>query len=117
MVGVSLANDLDAEVVDDEIESGWACDMMEKARGVASGDVAIIGEMLDELDVGQAASLGKAVHAALDLGEELFVFNEWTEVIFFHDIVGNGPLGNVKVFVLAGVGEGGDEVEIGKIEA
>jgi hypothetical protein len=47
--------------------------------------------------------LRKAVHAGADLGKELFVFDEGKKVVFLHDIVGDGPFGDVEIFVLAGV--------------
>ena len=47
VVSVSLANDFDAKVIDDKIEGCGTGDVAEKSRGVAGGDVAIIGEVLD----------------------------------------------------------------------
>ncbi len=64
--------------------------------------------MLDELDVCKSSGLGKAVHAGADLGKELFVFDEATKVVFLHDIFGDGPFGDVEIFVLAGVCKRGD---------
>ena len=117
VVGMDLANDFDAEVIDDEIESGGTRDVTEEPWSMAGRDVTIVGEMLDEFDVGEPSSLGKAVHASADLSEELLVFDQGAKVVFLHDVFWDGPFGNVEVFVLAGVVERCDQVEVGKIKA
>ena len=117
MVGVGLANNFDAKVVNDKIEGCGAGDVAEESGGVASGNVAISGEVLDEFDVGESSSLGKTVHACANFGEESIVFDEGSKIVFVHYIIRNGPGGNVEVLILAGVGERGDEIEIGKVEA
>ena len=95
VVGMDLANDFDAEVIDNEIESGGTRDVTEEPRSMAGWDVTIVGEMLDEFDVCESSSLGKAVHASADLGKELFVFDEGAKVVFLHDVFWDGPFGNV----------------------
>ena len=112
MVGMSLANDFDAEVINDEIEGGGTCDVAEEPRGMASWDVAVVGEVFDEFYIGEAASLWKAIHAGADFGEKLFVFDEGAKIVFVHDVVGDGPFRDVQVFVLAGVVKRCDEVKV-----
>jgi len=51
VVGVGLAYYFNTEIIDDKIESGWACNVAEKSRSVASGDITIVCEVFDELDV------------------------------------------------------------------
>ena len=117
VVSVDLANYLDSEVIYDKVEGGGTGDVAEEAWGVASWDVSIVGEVFDELDVCKAPGLGKAIHSGTDFGEDAAVLDEGSKVIFFHDVVWDGPGWDVKIFILAGVIKGGDEVEVGEIEA
>jgi hypothetical protein len=43
--------------------------------------------------------------------------DERLEFVFIHDAVRDGPCGYPEVFILTGISERGDEVEIGKIHA
>ncbi len=43
--------------------------------------------------------------------------DERLEFVLIHDVVRDGPCGYPEVFILTGISERGDEVEIGKIEA
>ncbi len=51
MIGVGLANDFDTKVIDNKIESSGTRDVMEKSRGMTGGNISVVGEMLDELDI------------------------------------------------------------------
>ena len=50
--------------------------MAPETRGVFDGGVAVGGKVLDELFEGEAACLGKTVHAAADLGHDVTVVDE-----------------------------------------
>jgi hypothetical protein len=56
-----------AKVVDNEAEHDGARDVSEEAGSVLCGGVAKGGKVLDEVVVGNDASLQKAVHAFADL--------------------------------------------------
>ena len=47
MVSMGLADYFDSEVVDDKVEGDGTGDVAEKSRGVAGGNIAIFGEVLD----------------------------------------------------------------------
>ena len=108
VVGVDLTDNLDSEVIYDKVEGGGTGDVAEKAWGVASWDVAIVGKVLDKLDVRKAPGLGKAVHSGTDFCKDAAVLDEGSKVIFFHDVIWDGPGWDVNIFILAGVIKGGD---------
>ena len=43
--------------------------------------------------------------------------DQGAKAVFFHDVIRDGPHGDVHIFILAGVIERGDQVEISQIEA
>ena len=47
MVSMGLANDFDSKVVDAKVEGDGMDDVAEKSRGVAGGNIAIVGKVLD----------------------------------------------------------------------
>ncbi len=100
---MGLTDDLDAEVVYDEIERDGTSDVLEESGSVAGWNITIVGKVLDELDVRESAGLREAVHTGANFSEELLVFDERAKIVFFHYVLGNGPFGDVKVFILAGV--------------
>ena len=114
---MGLIDDLDTEVIYDKIESDGMRDVLEESYwSMAGRNITVVGKVLDELDVRKSAGLRKAVHTGANFSKELLVFDERAKVVFFHYILGNGPFGDVKVFVLAGVCKRHDEVEIGQVE-
>ena len=112
MVGVSLANNFDAKVVNDEIESSGTGDVMEKSRSVPSGNISVVGKMFDEFYIRESPGLRKTIHAGTDLCKELFVLDEGTKVVLFHDVVRDGPFRDVEILILAGMSKRGEEVKI-----
>jgi hypothetical protein len=117
VVGVGLTDDFDAKVVDNEVEGCGMGDVAENAWGVADGDVAIVGKVLDKFDVGKSSKLGKTVHTDADFCKDSVIFDEGSEVIFCHDVVWDGPGWDIEIFILAGVIKRSDEVEIGQVKA
>jgi hypothetical protein len=103
VIAVGLADNFDTEIAADEIESCGTRDVMEESGSIAGWNLTIGSKMFDELDVCKLSGLRKAVHAGADLSKELFVFDEGTKVVFLHDIFGDGPFGDVEIFLLAGV--------------
>ena len=100
---MGLADHLDAKVVYDEIESDRTRAVFEESGSMAGWNITVVGKVLDELDVRKSAGLREAVHTGAHFSEELLVFDERAKVVFFHYILGNGPFGDVEVFILAGV--------------
>ena len=47
MVSVGFSDNFDSKVVDDKIEGGGTSDVAEESRGVAGGNIAVIGKVLD----------------------------------------------------------------------
>jgi hypothetical protein len=109
---MGLTDDFDAKVINNKIEGCGTGDVAEEAWSVAGWDVAVVGKMLDKFDVGESSRLGKAIHTSANLCKDSVVFDEGSEVIFRHDVIGNCPGWDVQVFVLAGVSKRSDEVEI-----
>jgi hypothetical protein len=112
VVGVGLANDFDAKVINDKIESGGTGNVMKKAGSVTSGDISVVSKMFDEFYVRKSPGLRKAIHAGAYFGKELLVFDEGAEVVLFHDVLRDGPFGDVEILVLAGMRKGGEKVKI-----
>jgi hypothetical protein len=63
MGGTGIANDLNAEIINNEVEDGWPCGVAKESWRVSSGVVAVMGKIFDQFDVGETSGLREAVHA------------------------------------------------------
>jgi hypothetical protein len=59
--------------------------MVEETRSVLCLQETVLGEMLDELIVGELSSLRKAVHALADFDENMSVVDERSEIVLLHN--------------------------------
>ncbi len=109
MFCMSVANEFNAKVINNEIEYGGTSDMSEKARCVASWMVAVICEMFDEFNVRETSRLWEAIHSGADLDEYAVFVDEFFKIVLFHYVRWDCPCGDPEVFVpLAGICEGSD---------
>ncbi len=93
----------DTKIIHDKAKSDGTGEVTKKARGVLTLDVAMAVKVGNECIVGNAASLGKAVHATTDFNINMVMVNEWTKVIIIKDCFGD--VANVYPHVLV-VGHG-----------
>ena len=103
VISVGLADNFDAEVVNNKVENGGAGDVTEKTGRVAGWNVSVVCKVFDQFNVCESSGLGKTVHTSTDFSKDSIVFYEWSEIVFIHDIIWDGPGGDVEVLVLAGV--------------
>ena len=109
-----LSNAFDSSVIYDKVEGNKASDMVENPRIAACGYVYICGYCFDEFDVGKMNSLGNSVHSSLDINNDTLVYNVWSDIVFFCDIIWNGPYWYPHLFKIK---HGRDKIEVGNIEA
>ena len=79
------------EVIDANGEGNGARFVLPNAGCVVCRSVAEGGKDLDELFVGNNASLGQTLHAAANFTKHVSLTDECMEVIFVHDFLGQRP--------------------------
>lgn len=121
------ANILDTKVIDNEAESNGSSLVDEEAGSVFGLDVAMLGEVWDELVVGKSSGLWEAIHALANFHIDEVVVDKGLQVVLEHDgswdlahmnlhvfIAGHGCI-QVEVFDIHGhefgIGSGDDTVE------
>ena len=87
------------EIIDAKGEGNGARFVSPKARCVACQSVAEGGKDLDELLVGKNSSLRQTVHAAANFIKDVFVTYKCMEIIFFHNLLGQLPNWDLRIFV------------------
>jgi hypothetical protein len=100
VVGIVLADVLDAKVVNNEAEGDVAALVTPEAGGLGRGGVAVFGKVDGEANIGNEGALFEAVHALANFhvhppaggGKGL-------QRVLLHDFVGNDAEGKLHVFL------------------
>eukprot|EP00978_Attheya_sp_CCMP212_P049021 scaffold605156_cov122-Attheya_sp.AAC.1 len=98
MLGMFLADILDAKIVNNQIECDGLCLMGEETWGVLGLVVSRGFEVLDEVVVGKDASLGQAIHAFTDFNDDVAIMDKWGKMVLFHNTFWNVFYGNAHIF-------------------
>ena len=100
MVGVVLGGVSDTKIIDNEAEHDVASFVMPQSGRERQRFIAVGGEVLDELVVGESSGLGQSVHTVSNFDLNVAFVDERPEVLFVDDDVGNHVDRNTYVFVL-----------------
>ena len=100
MLRVFFSDVFDAKVIDDEAEGDGARCVLEEAWDALGLDVAMSGKVGNKLVVGNAAGLGKAIHAFSDFNvDKALVVGKFEEVVLVNDGLGNDFERDAHVFI------------------
>ena len=101
MLGIFLACVFDTEVIDNETEDCFACDVFEEAWCGSCAYISMCLKVFDELNVCKSAGVREAIHAFVDACEDAVVDEEMFEIVCDYEFWGEDPSGEPHVFWLA----------------
>ena len=111
MQGVIAVGVSNSEVVHDQGEMDIPGGVAPQARGERARVVPMWEEQLLEVIIGNAASLGKAVHTLADFHIDMAFVDETVELVMVHDLCGDGRHGDAHIGIVMRL-HGCAEVEI-----
>jgi len=109
MVDVFVGDVFDTEIVDDERESDGTAIVFPESGSDSARGVAVGSKEFAEIIIGNAAGLGKTIHAAANLNAHVSVVDFVMKLVVIHDLVWNVFDRDAHVFVS---GHWGAQVEV-----